>query len=131
METIGTASGGHPNLNLTPEERRVYTQLLKEADPDGFGAVSGDVAVKFFERTKLPADVLGQIWQIADAENRGLLTPAGFGVVLRLIGHAQAGRAPSIQLAPSRKRSVHVSLRRILTDEQLLLCLDLKAAPLN
>ncbi|EXJ92145.1 hypothetical protein A1O3_00695 [Capronia epimyces CBS 606.96] len=90
---------GHPNLHLTPEEKRVYSQLLKEADPDGFGAVSGDVAVKFFERTKLPADVLGQIWQIADVENRGFLTPAGFGVVLRLIGHAQAGRAPSAQLA--------------------------------
>ncbi|EXJ93940.1 hypothetical protein A1O1_02333 [Capronia coronata CBS 617.96] len=90
---------GHPNLHLTPEEKRVYAQLLKEADPDGFGAVSGDVAVKFFERTKLPADVLGQIWQIADVENRGFLTPAGFGVVLRLIGHAQAGRPPSAQLA--------------------------------
>lgn len=52
---------GHPNLNLTPEEKRAYAQLLKEADPDGFGAVSGDVAVKFFERTKLPPDVLGQV----------------------------------------------------------------------
>ncbi len=52
---------GHPNLNLNPEEKRIYSQLLKEADPDGFGAVSGDVAVKFFERTKLPPDVLGQV----------------------------------------------------------------------
>ncbi|OQV06200.1 hypothetical protein CLAIMM_10811 isoform 1 [Cladophialophora immunda] len=98
-ETIGSAASGHPNLNLTAEERRVYGQLLKEADPDGFGAVSGDVAVKFFERTKLPPDVLGQIWQIADTENRGFLTPAGFGVVLRLIGHAQSGRSPSAQIA--------------------------------
>ncbi|KAL2396190.1 putative calcium-binding protein [Exophiala dermatitidis] len=98
-DTIGSSGSGHPNLNLTPEEKRVYAQLLKEADPEGFGAVSGDVAVKFFERTKLPADVLGQIWQIADTENRGFLTPAGFGVVLRLIGHAQAGRPPSAQLA--------------------------------
>jgi epidermal growth factor receptor substrate 15 len=40
-----------------------------------------------------------QIWQIADTENRGLLTPSGFGVVLRLIGHAQAGRPPSAELA--------------------------------
>ncbi|KAK5951029.1 hypothetical protein OHC33_007782 [Knufia fluminis] len=101
MEHIGTASGAHPNLNLTPEEKRIYGNLLKEADPDGFGAVSGDVAVKFFERTRLPPDVLGQIWQIADTENRGFLTPAGFGVVLRLIGHAQAGRAPSVAIAPS------------------------------
>jgi hypothetical protein len=55
------ANPGHPNLNLNPEEKRVYGQLLKEADPEGFGAVSGDVAVKFFERTKLPPDVLGQV----------------------------------------------------------------------
>jgi epidermal growth factor receptor substrate 15 len=42
---------------------------------------------------------LPQIWQIADKENRGLLTPAGFGIVLRLIGHYQAGRDPTPELA--------------------------------
>lgn len=52
---------GHPNLNLTTEEKRVYDRLLKEADPDGFGVVSGDIAVKFFERTKLAPDLLGQV----------------------------------------------------------------------
>ncbi|RMZ90853.1 hypothetical protein DV736_g1918, partial [Chaetothyriales sp. CBS 134916] len=98
-ETVGSAGSGHPDLHLTAEEKQVFGKLLKEADPDGFGAVSGDIAVKFFERTKLPADVLGQIWQIADTQNRGFLTPAGFGVVLRLIGHAQSGRAPSASLA--------------------------------
>jgi hypothetical protein len=44
-----------------------------------------------------------QIWQIADTQNRGLLTPSGFGVVLRLIGHAQAGQAPTEELALQRK----------------------------
>jgi epidermal growth factor receptor substrate 15 len=39
----------------------VYGQLFKAADPDGFDVVSGDVAVKFFEKTKLPPDVLGQV----------------------------------------------------------------------
>lgn len=43
-----------------------------------------------------------QIWQIADSENRGLLTPAGFGIVLRLIGYAQAGRPVSAELALKR-----------------------------
>ena len=52
---------GHPNLNLTAEEKRAYHQLFREADPDGFGAVSGDVAVKFFEKTKLAPEVLGQV----------------------------------------------------------------------
>ena len=45
----------------TAEEKKAYGTLLKDADPDGFGAVSGDIAVKFFERTKLPPDVLGQV----------------------------------------------------------------------
>lgn len=64
MECLLTTILAHPNLNLTAEEKRAYGQLFKEADPDGFGAVSGDVAVKFFERTKLPPDVLGQVcWQ--------------------------------------------------------------------
>lgn len=45
------------------------------------------------------ADIIAQIWQIADKENRGFLTPAGFGIVLRLIGHAQAGREPTVEIA--------------------------------
>jgi hypothetical protein len=40
-----------------------------------------------------------QIWQIADEEDKGFLTPPGFGKVLRLIGYAQAGRPVSAALA--------------------------------
>jgi epidermal growth factor receptor substrate 15 len=46
---------------------------------------------------------LGEIWQIADTENRGLLTYPGFCQVLRLIAHYQAGRDPSPELAFRRK----------------------------
>ncbi|PGH18830.1 hypothetical protein AJ79_00243 [Helicocarpus griseus UAMH5409] len=90
---------GHPNLNLTPEEKRVFFKLFQAADKTNLGVVTGEVAVGFFEKTNLPAETLGLIWQIADTQNRGLLTPSGFGVVMRLIGHAQAGRAPTEELA--------------------------------
>ncbi|KAL8282374.1 hypothetical protein RB597_009878 [Gaeumannomyces tritici] len=93
------ADAGAPNLNLTVEEKRVYGQLFRQADLDGVGVVTGDVAVKFFDKTRLDSRVLGEIWQIADRENRGFLTPAGFGIVLRLIGHAQAGREPAAEVA--------------------------------
>ncbi|CAK7263765.1 hypothetical protein SEPCBS119000_000652 [Sporothrix epigloea] len=83
------------NLNLTPEERQVYGQLFRQADPENSGIVIGEVAVKFFEKTRLDSRILGEIWQIADKENRGFLTPSGFGVALRLIGHAQMGKEPS------------------------------------
>ena len=85
------------------------------------------MALKFFpERTKLPSEVLGevsvlivvcsilayilimthlQIWSIADTEDKGFLTPAGFGIILRLIGYAQAGRPISAELAQKREYS--------------------------
>ncbi|KFZ19850.1 hypothetical protein V501_00467 [Pseudogymnoascus sp. VKM F-4519 (FW-2642)] len=90
---------GAPNLNLTPEEVRVFGQLFREADSENIGVVTGEVAVTFFEKTRLDPQVLGVIWNIADKENRGLLTPTGFSIVLRLIGHAQAGRDPTAELA--------------------------------
>ncbi|KAI9658061.1 MAG: hypothetical protein M1821_002721 [Bathelium mastoideum] len=95
----GATDPSLPQLNLTPEEKRVFGQLFGQADSDNLGVVTGEVAVKFFERTKLAPSVLGEIWQIADTENRGLLTKAGFCVVLRLIGHYQAGRDPTPELA--------------------------------
>ncbi|KAH7155049.1 hypothetical protein B0J13DRAFT_582212 [Dactylonectria estremocensis] len=88
-----------PNLNLSSEEKRAYGQLFRQADTDNVGVVTGEVAVKFFDKTRLNSHILGEIWQIADRENRGFLTPAGFGIVLRLIGHAQAGREPTREIA--------------------------------
>ncbi|KAI1388639.1 uncharacterized protein F4822DRAFT_252166 [Hypoxylon trugodes] len=99
MSAESSVDAAAPALNLTPEEKRAYGQLFRQADSDNVGVVTGEVAVKFFEKTRLDSRVLGEIWQIADKENRGFLTPAGFGIVLRLIGHAQAGRDPTPELA--------------------------------
>jgi epidermal growth factor receptor substrate 15 len=62
--------------------------------------VTGERAVAFFEKTSVPAPVLGEIWQIADTENRGFLSKPGFCMVLRLIGWYQNGQQqPSTELA--------------------------------
>lgn len=50
-----------PNLNLTPDEKRVYGQLFRQADTDGVGVVTGDVAVTFFDKTRLDSRVLGEV----------------------------------------------------------------------
>lgn len=96
----------HPILNLNPDEKRAFQYLFQQADTEKLGVITGEVAVKFFERTKLAPAVLGEIWQIADTENRGLLTSSGFCQVLRLIGHYQAGREPSPELAFKRNASL-------------------------
>lgn len=50
-----------PNLNLNPEEKRIYGQLFRHADTDNVGVVTGEVAVKFFEKTRLDSRVLGEV----------------------------------------------------------------------
>jgi epidermal growth factor receptor substrate 15 len=49
------------NLNLTAEEKRVFFQLFQAADTDRLGVVTGEIAVKFFEKTKLPPPTLGEV----------------------------------------------------------------------
>lgn len=50
-----------PNLNLSPEEKRLYGQLFRQADSDSVGVVTGDVAVTFFEKTRLDSATLGEV----------------------------------------------------------------------
>jgi len=50
-----------PSLNLTSEEKRVFGQLFKEADKENIGVVTGEVAVKFFEKTRLEPRILGEV----------------------------------------------------------------------
>lgn len=106
-------------LNLSADEKRYYGQLFQQADTERLGVVTGEIAVRFFEKTKVAPNVLGEIWQIADSENRGLLTKAGFSVALRLIGHYQAGREPSPELAfrrtyPVSRRSSSLPLTLVI-----------------
>lgn len=55
----------HPDLNLTPDERRLFGQLFAAADSDKLGVVTGEVAVKFFEKTRLSPAVLGEVGKSA------------------------------------------------------------------
>ena len=50
-----------PNLNLTAEERRVFGQLFREADTENIGVITGEIAVKFFEKTRLEGRILGEV----------------------------------------------------------------------
>ena len=43
------------------EERQVYGQLFRQADPESTGIVIGEVAVKFFEKTRLDSRILGEV----------------------------------------------------------------------
>lgn len=53
--------------------------------------ISGGVAKPLLEASGLPLATLGEIWNIADADNTGFLNQYSFCVAMRLIGHAQNG----------------------------------------
>ncbi|EPQ27245.1 uncharacterized protein PFL1_05168 [Pseudozyma flocculosa PF-1] len=101
MQSPAPAAGSGPAsaLALSPIERSAFAHLFNLADPDRTGIVTGDAAVSFFAKSKLPPATLGQIWAIADSANNGFLTPPSFSTALRLIGHAQRGETVTEALA--------------------------------
>jgi hypothetical protein len=60
------------NLNLTPEEKRVYSRLFRQADSDSVGVVTGDVAAKFFDKTRLDSSILGEVGLVPWPSRAGL-----------------------------------------------------------
>ena len=48
-------------MNLSPDEIRVFGQLFREADTENIGVITGEVAVTFFEKTRLDPRVLGEV----------------------------------------------------------------------
>lgn len=51
----------HPELDLSHQEKRLFKQLFTAADAEHVGVVTGEVAVKFFEKTRLPPAILGEV----------------------------------------------------------------------
>lgn len=48
-------------VNLSPEEKHLFGQLFRQADYDNVSVVTGEIAVSFFEKTRLDTRVLGQV----------------------------------------------------------------------
>lgn len=101
MDETSVLSTSQPSfkVGLTQEEKKLYSQLFKSLDPEGKGIVTGEKARTTFEKTGLPPNILGEIWQLADHNNVGFLTQFGFCYAMRLIGYTQAGQFPSAGLA--------------------------------
>ncbi|KAF9428828.1 hypothetical protein BGZ94_000887 [Podila epigama] len=86
------------DIILSAREKQVYGQLWAAADKDNSGFITGADAVPFFAKSGLSPSVLSQIWVLADTDNKGVLGQQGFSIAVKLIAHAQNGKAPSAAL---------------------------------
>jgi epidermal growth factor receptor substrate 15 len=87
----------------TQGEIALVNQIFSKHDPQKFGVITGDVAVRIFGSANLSANILGQIWAIADSDNQGFLARKGVSVAVRLIGWAQKGETVSADLINKRE----------------------------
>ncbi|KAF9921572.1 hypothetical protein FBU30_008364 [Linnemannia zychae] len=85
-------------MAMLPLERQLYTQLWEVADVDKAGFITGSEAVPFFAKSGLPSTTLGEIWELVDTDNKGVLAPNSFNFAVRLIAHAQNGKKLSSEL---------------------------------
>ncbi|KAI8469930.1 MAG: hypothetical protein J3K34DRAFT_521730 [Monoraphidium minutum] len=77
-------------------------QWFRIADEDKDGKISGGEAVRFFMRSGLPKDVLGQIWDLASGGGPAL-TQLQFNTSMRLVALAQVSMG---RLVPDQARAV-------------------------
>ncbi|KAJ7283472.1 hypothetical protein C8J57DRAFT_736117 [Mycena rebaudengoi] len=80
----------------TPDEAALVASLFSSGSPHKLGVLTGDAALELFRYTNLPPRILGEVWNLADNDRAGSLSPARTEVAVRLIGWAQAG----VQLTP-------------------------------
>ena len=95
----------------TPPETALVNQIFSLFDSQKLGVLTGDVAIKAFAGAKLPPSVLGEIWNIADEENKGWLSRKGVSIAIRLIAWAQKGEKVSKDWLGRREHppAVHLS----------------------
>ncbi|WWC58122.1 uncharacterized protein I303_100657 [Kwoniella dejecticola CBS 10117] len=89
---------------LTPADRAKFTRLFAGAGPSN-GLVTGDKARDMFLKSNLSYDKLGQIWNLADTQERGSLDLTDFVIGMYLIQSCMTN--PNLTLPPVLPNGVY------------------------
>jgi epidermal growth factor receptor substrate 15 len=75
---------------LLPEKVNEYSSLFEKSGAEN-GVLSGIIAKQIFERARLPNEVLGRIWNLADTQGRGALNITEFAIAMHLLASYKSG----------------------------------------
>lgn len=92
---------GVTQWDVTAAEKVAADRFFDTLDSQHRGYIEGDVAVPFMLQSKLPEDVLAQVWDLADINNDGRLTRDGFAVAMHLIQGNLSGKDVPSTLPPT------------------------------
>ncbi|KAK7466866.1 hypothetical protein VKT23_003929 [Stygiomarasmius scandens] len=87
--------------DVTAAEKAQSDTYFDKLDSNNLGYIEGDVAVPFMLESKLPGEILAQVWDLSDLNNDGRLTRDGFAVAMHLINKKLAGTEIPSSLPPS------------------------------
>lgn len=77
---------------ISPMDKAQFDNIYAGLDKANRGFITGDEAVPFFSNSKLPEEVLAQIWDLADINSQGRLTRDEFAVAMYLIRQQRSKR---------------------------------------
>eukprot|EP00037_Helgoeca_nana_P009107 m.80138 g.80138 ORF g.80138 m.80138 type:complete len:569 (-) comp19354_c0_seq1:37-1743(-) len=97
----GSASKNHGSSDwaITMAQQSKYTNIFKTCNPVN-GLVSGEAAKSVLEKSQLPYDALGKIWNMADVDEDGYLDSDEFCVAMHLCHEMMEGRTVGDTLDP-------------------------------
>ena len=93
-----------------------YSSLFEKSGAEN-GLLPGHIAKQIFERARLPNEVLGRIWNLADIRGRGALDTTEFVVAMHLLASYKSGAMrgvpqtlpPGLYEAAAKRAPVRVS----------------------
>jgi len=85
---------------ISPQDKAQFDNIYASVDKANRGFITGEQAVAFFSNSRLPEDILAQIWDLADIKSEGQLNRDEFAVAMYLI-RQQRGKRDGRSVLPS------------------------------
>lgn len=89
------------NWAISPQDKVRFDSIFAGLDKASRGVITGEEAVPFFTESKLPEDILAQIWDLADINSEGHLNSDEFAVAMYLIRQQRGKQTGRDTLPPS------------------------------
>lgn len=102
---------------ISPMEKSQFDSVYSTLDKSNKGFITGEEAVPFFSNSKLPEEVLAQIWDLADINLLGRLSRDEFAVAMFLIRQQRSKRGtlptslPPNLIPPGMRNNVRQSVQ--------------------